>query len=131
MSDRTIKGPPFIAVIVTTALVGVAVAHVEGFGSLGLVIGAGVGAMLSAVIALIVSAYRSVGPRPSATESRSRRGINLGYWGVLMGALGWVIGVFLSQVTGYAVGVLGFLVAVSGALVHFVDIFRTHNKEDA
>ncbi len=131
MSNRTIKGPPFIAVVIAAALVGVAVAHVEGFGSLGLVIGAGVGAMLSAVIALIVSAYRSVAPRSSATDSRSRQGINLGYWGVFIGALGWVIGVFLSQVTGYAVAALGFLVTFSGVLIHFVNIFRTRHEEDA
>ena len=131
MSDKTIKGPPHIAVIIATALVGVAVAHVEGFGSIGLVIGAAVGAILSAVIALIVSAYRSVGPRSPATDSRSRQGINLGYWGVLIAALGWVIGVFLSQVTGYAVAAFGVLVTLSGALVHFVIVFRMRNEEDA
>jgi hypothetical protein len=108
--------------------VGAAVAHLKGFDSLGVVIGAAAGLLASAVIALIVSTYRSIGPKSSAADSRSRQGMNLCYWGVLIGMFGWVIGVFVSQVAGFAVAAFGFVVSFCGVVVHFLNVFGSRDK---
>ncbi len=78
---------------------------------------------------LIASAYRSIGPTPKTANSRSHQGINLGRWGVLIGALGWSVGVFVSQIAGFAVVAFAFLVGFAGILVHFAIVFRKRDKD--